>query len=105
MKQAKPSADDFEELLNLLCGIEEYFEFHTASALDPQYDGESVSDERFMELLHRQWEKTDCRWRRVFHAAQMLVDAVCDPESGIVDFSPELQSLVDQHNAVVEVMP
>lgn len=89
VKMAKPSSEDFRRVHEFFDGLE--------SMLEDRCDietGDQVDDAAILEWIRTRWAVrgpgVGSSWRRVVWGGQMMVDAACDPNSGVVDWRPEI---------------
>jgi hypothetical protein len=110
MKVAKADNEDLEttsEFLNACELVLESGRFSLSSAEDKELiirirrgvaEEEGISegdvDNRILmyEFLKKKFKKASCNWRRVYYAAEILIENVCDPTESHLAFHPSFET-------------
>lgn len=90
VRMAKPSKDDFDNVLFFFQGIEAMLE---ENVIIQHKDDEGVpfsGAESAMDWIEAQWKKVSYSWNRVLWGGKTAIDAACDPNSEVLEFKPEI---------------
>jgi len=57
-------------------------------------DEEDIDDRIILyELLQRKFQQASCCWRRVYYAAEVLIETCTDPTKSYLDWAPGIEQL------------
>ena len=99
VRMAKATQDDVDLVVKFFQLIEEYMEYGTYTPPADEFEEESMelTDDVFVHYLRAMWggghenkRSVDSAWSRVVNGYAVLVDNVCDPNSDVLEYKPEI---------------
>ena len=99
VRMAKATQDDVDRVVKFFQLIEEYMEYGTHTPPSDEFEEESIelTDDTFVHYLRTLWggrlsqqPGVDSAWARVVNGYAVLVDNVCDPNSDVLEYKPEI---------------
>ena len=105
MKMAKASSDDcqrvvdFFEWLEAFCeeGVDQSQPYNDEEDSYPQIDDEEAMDRIKAEFSRFTRKPTVAgSWRRVVWGFSVLCDNVCDPDSDVLEWNPEIKEILER---------
>jgi hypothetical protein len=108
VRMAKASQEDVDRVVKFFQLIEEYIEYGTYTPPSDEFEEESIelTDKIFVHYLRTLWggrqssqPGVDSAWSRVVNGYAVLVDNVCDPDSDVLEYKPEIAAKLSQPDA------
>jgi hypothetical protein len=98
VRMARATHDDIDRVVKFFQLIEEYMEYGTHTPQSDEFEEESIelTPDVFVHYLRTLWHgssvepSVDGSWSRVVNGYAVLVDNICDPNSDVLEYKPEL---------------
>lgn len=91
MKMAKATKEDINALMKLMTTLEQ-----RCDETEPGY--KEYDDVAIARWIRQAFRSNSVRtgWRRVIYGCDILIDTVCDPDKGYLDYSPALKQYLPE---------